>query len=366
MDLLKDFLKYTIFIFFKPKRFFKKELPFLEWQNIIYKSKLKNDGTIDDVNSISQPVVVPYSKDPSNPRYYKLHIALYGDGIANDDNIMRTKIKYKYKGKFIDIPQTYTGREFDIKLPAPDFVGFSYLTLNFDFERNYGDGPIEMWTSVSAKPQEIKIPIYTILDFSKRLDEGIPEGAPTLPSKNLIAQALDYNNGAKLAMDSIENIVKGVYNDRKHKYITGTQYYLAGQFNACDLAEFKYGKYFSDKQNRQVKIDCATTSYLISSLLRSIGVEIGIYGFKQGILKYETKEIKVMGDNSWKNYFFDWHQFNILGNIFDGIMRYKEGNKASYVLNLPLEDYKSKIFKDISFNDEYCSLTNTGLGKINY
>lgn len=35
MDLLKNFLKYTIFIFFKPKSFFKKELPFLEWQNII-------------------------------------------------------------------------------------------------------------------------------------------------------------------------------------------------------------------------------------------------------------------------------------------------------------------------------------------
>ncbi len=49
-------------------------------------------------------------------------------------------------------------------------------------------------------------------------------------------------------MKLIRNILKGVYNDRKHKYNESKKKYLVGQFDACDLAEFKYGKYFLDRQ----------------------------------------------------------------------------------------------------------------------
>ncbi len=328
-----------------------------EKENILYESKLKSDGKIDDMQSFIKPVVVPYSKDPGNPRYYKLHISLYGAEVANDGEITRTKIEWYYEKNNKQFIGPINGREFDIRIPAPDKPGTSLLTLTYTVERNYGDYPSENWKLLNE--HTIKIPVYAIFDFSKPIASN-PNKKYSLPSSDVISMALGYTRNAKTEELATAMLTQGIYDNRKHKYDSQRQHYTSGANTECNSnASFKFGSYLKNinyTRNDDVYLDCLDTSFLYYILARSVGLNVSLYGIGRNIT---TSEVKPMGDNKWMTYNWQFHQSNLRSeNVYDSTVKYKkdqQDNKGSYVINMLKQDYSIKVLNNEGYLGYNCS-----------
>ena len=316
-----------------------------------------------------EPLVVPYGQP------FAIHVELFDDAeVPNETFKWEVKIGKVWTRTVSDV----TERSFFIRdLLAPSGVGIS--TLRFTtWKQTIGKNG----SPVFSNPKSVEVPFYSVFGFSEPLDNLIP---PTLPSKKLIEQALAYNGTNADPFKAHEIVFQKIFDEPLHVYVV-TGGYTMGINDACDteFVSFNYGKYLdeiSDDPQVPVNLNCADTSLLGASLLRSIGVPSHIWGMNDNpwpIPDYTTQVIHAFGTKDengkdlWQAWDFEWHQLNVFmltTYYYDAVMQYKEANKAKYATKMTWSGYLSNVFKldpMIPTPVVTCAPGNAGIERINY
>ena len=289
-----------------------------------------------------EPLVVPYGQP------FSIHVELYDAVEVPNETI-------KWQAKIGDWSRAVSGvsiRSFDIAdLPAPAVVGANN-TLEFTI---WKEAPGKNGSPAFSNPRTVVVPLYTVLDFSKPLDNG-----GVLPKKSMIFQALIYNSGETLEEYIIENITNGIFNDPHHIYSGGEPLYASAD-DACDQGRFYYSLYATKRgealqdPNVAITLDCVAASYLSVTLLRSIGICHDLFGFQKqyndsnSLIFIDTNAIHTSGNLGWIFYEFKFHQLNAsLTGLYDPVVHFRnlkrpKDQNGTPVLAMSESTYRSSL-----------------------
>ena len=316
----------------------------LTLDGVFYLSKQDAQGVVKDV--FGEPLVVPFS-DANIPRMYDLKVRLY----CADQDMGGTSFKVHWEwdikgkgaphGKDIVKKGDATSRAFDIPVVAPTEVGL--YTLDLTFLISWIDPATN--TEESLPKKVLNVPLYTILNFSKPF-ASIPNPEMHLPSKQVIATASGYVNGAKTDLLAMQRLTDGIFGNSKHAYYPDRPSYTAGNSFLCTAdASFRFTKYLDDLGlDQPVNMDCQDTSNLLYILARCLGINMSIYGIPKA---FTTREILAMGNADWRSFPFLRHQTDeMTGNVYDATLHFRDKatDRRGYgAVSIPKDAYGSKL-----------------------
>ncbi len=325
-----------------------------------YLSKYTPDLEIGFV--FSEPIAVPYSSTLQIK--INLQEATGKLNFNEIESIWTAKIDYSQE----IASGSFTGKEAIIEIPAPNEVKKSNLSIKFDFKIK---GSNEILNS-----HTIGQTLYTIIDYSKKLaDDDKP------PMKSMIDLAISYNKSAKSEELATYNIITGIFNDPIHYYNPSPEEdnVFVQALDACDNANFLYKKLYDNRsksnESNKLHLDCLASSYLASTLLRSIGVNSDTFGFLKSSKEFDTNKIFTFGHyrkngspiwESIRNLIF--HQLNSRGSyLYDSVPHFRDNPRDDYgfpVINMEESTYRNYFFKNGDRSGQRCP--NPGLSSTDY